>query len=94
MDNELNMNHLRVSQFKEIARDENSDKILLKKELDQVQLRCTQVELEKRRIADEMLMVKTKSQIEIESISKQLASSKEYGLSQETRLRETTQQYQ
>ena len=91
MDNELNMNHLRVSQFKEIARDENSDKILLKKELDQVQLRCTQVELEKRRIADEMLMVKTKSQIEIESISKQLASSKEYGLSQETRLRETTQ---
>lgn len=91
MDNELNMNHLRVSQFKEIVRDENSDKILLKKELDQVQLRCTQVELEKRRIADEMLMVKTKSQIEIESISKQLASSKEYGLSQETRLRETTQ---
>ena len=91
MDNELNMNHLRVSQFKEIVRYENSDKILLKKELDQVQLRCTQVELEKRRIADEMLMVKTKSQIEIESISKQLASSKEYGLSQETRLRETTQ---
>ena len=80
MDNEMNMNEMRVSQFKEIMMDETSGKIEMSKQMDQIQLRCAQVEHEKRRINDQMLMIKTKSQIDLESLKKQLTASKEYGL--------------
>lgn len=52
----------------------------LHKQLDQIQLLCTSLEHEKRRLSDELQMVKSKSKIEIESYQKQLSASKEHCL--------------
>ena len=91
---EIEDGNQRVSLIKERFRDETSDKLELLKNIDDLQLENGQLQLEKKRVEDELELIKKKHGMDLESMKTMVDQNKNYSYSQEVRVREVMQKYQ
>ena len=70
---EINESQHRVSQFKDRVIGENTDKVQMLKKVDDLEIVCSHLEEEKKRLNQEIQMDEKRSSFEIESLKKLVA---------------------